>query len=143
MKLTQDRFTPAEFARTIHAVTSQPDTKFEDTLKPEYWTHVASKMRAKDRIELTAEDGTWFAELFVVAAAANWAKVSVLRFVELAEAKPGTKSSTPEQFVASWGGPKNLWRVNRKSDKALLKDGFESKELAQAWITEHEASLMV
>ena len=143
MKLTPDRFQISEFARTVFAVTVPSGTRFEEVLEESFWAHVSSKMRPRDRIEILTEDCTWFAELFITAASANWAKVSVLRFVELNETPVAPTIATEDGFSVRWGGPKNKFQVVRSSDKEIVVSGIETKPLAQDWITAHETSHLV
>jgi len=56
----------AETVRSVYQITATAETKPEDLVKPEYWTHVARKLRMGDRIEVMAADATWYAELRVM-----------------------------------------------------------------------------
>lgn len=141
MKINVGNLKPAEFARNVFAATPDHGTVFEDILKPEYWAHVASKLHPTDRIELVAEDGSWFAELIVTAAARNWASVSVLRYVEISEAaKPAAKTA---QFEVAFKGQKLLHAVIRKSDKEIVKSGFAKAGEAAKWLEQYESSMLV
>lgn len=139
MKLTPERFHSAEFSRTVYSALVTYDTKFEEVLEEDFWTNVGAKLCPRDRIEVTSEDGTWFAELFVVACAATWTKVSTLRFVELTEAKSTPTSAKADSYIVSWSGPHTRFRVVRKSDKAVMKDGIATRPEAVAWVAQHEA----
>lgn len=138
MKLTINRFQSAEFTRHIWVVTPEHGTAFEDVLKPEYWSHVSAKMRPTDRIEVNAEDGSYFAELIIIAAGRQWAKVSVLRKVDLERATEGNGDA---QFEVKWGGPHHKYRVIRLSDGHVIKDSFPDKEEANKYIAQHIKTL--
>lgn len=131
MKLIESQFTSAEFSRNLWTVTPEPGTAFETVLKPEYWAHVAKKLRRGDRIEVLSEDNSYFAELIVLSAAPLWAKVAVLRNVELATA-PKAEASQDDFEIKHRG--KMKWSVLRKSDKAILKEGLDTREQAEAWL---------
>lgn len=144
-KLQPPRLRAAEFERTIYTATPEHGTVFEDMLKPQYWANVAYKFKPGDRIEITAENGDWFAELMVVAAARLWAKVAVLRYVELAEAKltEGQAASDlvgldpVDDYEVKWSGPSVKWRVLRKADNHPLRDGFQTKDEAENWLKDY------
>lgn len=133
MKIIDPQFKPAEFCRTVWSATPESGTTLEMMGDPAYWTHVASKLRKGDRIEVTAADGTWFAEFYIKSANKVEAHVALMRKVELSKstAKAETEDE-PEYIVKHYGGGK--WRVMRTEDKAILESDLPSKEKAQAWL---------
>lgn len=141
MSLMQDRIKPAEYVRNVFAVVLPQGTKFEDVKDPAFWAHTASKLHPTDRIEVLDEEGTFFAELLVVACARNWAKVSVLRFHELTESIPDAKQQTSDAMKEERAKYKVDWqqgtkaRVIRLSDKQTLVDNLPSKADAEKWLT--------
>lgn len=145
IKLQPTRLKTAEFERTIYAVSPEDGTKFEGMLHPAYWANVAQKFKTGDRIEVTAENGDWFAELMVVASARLWAKVVPLRFVELSAAPiPAHDSEAPSQdgpdtkdFEVGYAGVKAKWRVVRKADKQTMRGGFQTKNEAEKWLDDY------
>lgn len=141
MKITQDRFKLAETVRMTHVIAPHQGTKVEDLTDPAYWAHVSAKMHAGDHIEAVAEDGTWFAELLVVRAERNWAKVALLRKVDLVATSVEVNPADFEEHYVKWGGVTTKFRVHRKKDKEVLRDGFDSAELANAWLAEHRKTL--
>lgn len=139
MKLTMNNMQEADFTRNIFAITPEQGTTLQDMLKPEYWAHVATKLRPNSRIEVVAEDSTWFAELFVVSVGRTWAQVSLLRFVELTESVvPAIPSA---KFVIKWRGAKHKHCVMRVADNAVLHDGFATAADANKWMVEYEAQI--
>jgi len=131
----------AEFERTIYTVTPEHGTQFEAMLQPKYWANVAYKFKPGDRIEVTAENGEWYAELMVIACARLWAKVAPLRFVELTEAAPAgeaaAESDPANDYKVGWGGNSAKWRVTRESDKQVLRDKFQTREEAESWLKDY------
>jgi len=140
-QLTNGRFQLAEYVRNDFVATPEAGTSHEDLLKPEYWAHVAADLRPGCIIQAIPEDNTYFAEYFVIACARNWAKVSLLRFVELAEAK----ADIPEEkgaFEVNFGGPVQKWRFIRVADKQVIKSGFATKAEALKEMADYENALL-
>ena len=127
----------AEYVRNIFSATPPAGTKYEDMLKPEYWTHIAATLHPTDRIEVIPEDGVWFAELIVISCGKNWAKVYPLRFVELSESAP-EEAPVAGKYYVKWRGEVHKHGVIRFSDKVVVKSGFPTAAEAKAWLAEHE-----
>lgn len=152
MALTAERIKLAEFSRNIFAISPEPNVKLADMLQPAFWSHVAAKLHPSDRIEVIAEDSTYFAELYVVSCGRNWAKVSVLRMHELTEdrpqnaGEPTTSAEVPTAdaaHIVQWVGGQEKARVLRLVDKAVIKSGFATKKDAAEWLDKYEAELAV
>ena len=141
-KLTPDRFKQAEYTRNIFAMTPAPNTEVEHLIKPEYWSHVAKMMNPTDRVEVVAEDNSWFAEVLIMSTGPNWARVKLLRHVSLVE--KATKADAPiaenPQFEVNYGGVSAKHRVVRLSDKSVIKDGFATKAEAVKYMQDYELS---
>jgi hypothetical protein len=131
MKLIESRLKLAEYARSIHHVTPEPGTPLREMLKPEYWAHVARKMKVGDRIEVDAEERTWFAELYVRGVTPTSVAVVIMRTVEFN--KPESEEDAGAEYSAKHAG-RGVWRVIRNSDKAIVQDSFPTKEAAESWI---------
>jgi hypothetical protein len=139
--LIKPRFKPADYARRIHVATVEPGVTLEDVLEASFWSHVAREMQPFDHVEIIADTCEWWAELLVLDVGQTWAKVTSLRFVELAPAKDAPPSEVSEADEAAYeiryAGPHALHQVIRKSDRAVLKDSLRSKTDAQTWLREH------
>jgi len=125
----------AEYDRQEWIVNAEPGHTIEDLMKPGYWAHMAQQMTAYDHIEVRAEDGSWVAELLVVQVDRMWAKVVLKSKFDF------TVTEDPEelnQHVVEWKGPQHRFAVIRTSDREKIKDGFQNKEEAAAWMREHE-----
>ncbi len=133
-QLATNRIQFAEQMRNIWYVTPEVNTPFEALLDPKYWAHVSAKFRPRDRIEVDAEDGSYFAELLVVDAGRLFAKVVVLRKHELV---PVEIQDLSPDFEVKWAGPHAKWRVVRKKDRGSLKDGFENRQDAEMYLASH------
>lgn len=132
-KIIAPQFKEAEYIRRVWCASPEQGVTVEDMLVPSFWAHVAKQLRAGDRIEVVAKDGAWFAELFVRSASDNGAKVAVLRAVKLTEEVLAVES---EDYEIKYRGNAK-WSVVRKSDKAVLADGQETKEQAAEWLADH------
>ena len=137
--LSPDRIKEAEFVRTVFAVAVPAGTTLAEMASPAYWTHVAARLQNGSRLEVTPEDGAWYAELYVVACAKTWAKTVLLRQVALESSEP-----LPDEthgFTIAWGGNLKKFRVVRDSDKAELKAEFPTKREAGAWLDNYLLAL--
>lgn len=133
-----DRLRGAEFERNVHvAVPGQADT-VDDMLDPGYWAHVAPKFKPYDKIEVRAEDGTYYAELLVLACDRAWAKVHVLTWHELSSADIAlTQAAAASSLFEVRFRPGPRWHVVRKSDsQTMFRDGKDRAE-AESWVREY------
>jgi hypothetical protein len=132
----------AEFARTVYSVSVPSGTTVAEMLEPESWMHVASKLRPTDRLEIVPEDGAWFAEVFVVSAGKNWAKVQPLRVIELREVEQRPADIKPE-FEIKYGSAKTKFRVIRLKDNQIVRENFADYAAAAHWLSEHQKSMVL
>lgn len=137
-KLHGSRFGLAEHKRRIWSIVPEHGTEFDEILKPSYWAHVAKQLRITDRIEVHAEDGCYFAELIVRDAGNLFASVGVLRKIDLDTVKSGNAEAG---YDVAWKGPHRKFAVIRLSDDAIVKDGFDAKPAALAWLAGNLKSL--
>ncbi|RWF78989.1 MAG: hypothetical protein EOS26_03210 [Mesorhizobium sp.] len=108
-------------------------------LDPKWWVHVAKQLRVDSRIEVMSFDRSWFAELVVLEVGSGGFGGCRLAFI-LGPVALSNDREIPKPAVNEprWGGPASKWQVVRVQDKKVLKDGFELKEEAAAWITERD-----
>lgn len=132
--LRESRINFIEFARQAHHVVPEDGTAFSDILKDEYWSLVGHKFKPGDIVEIHAEDGSYFAELYVRAAGRNWAKMALLRKVDL---EPVAIALGSPEFEAAWKGPHRKFSVVRLSDNQIIKDSFDTREQAIDYIKSH------
>lgn len=133
-QLATDRIQFAQHMRNVWYVTPEAGTPIEALLEPQFWAHVSSKMKPRDRIEVDAEDGSYFVELRVEDAGRLFAKVVVLRQCNLGVTEQ--KEDSPD-FKVMWAGPHAKWRIVRSKDRGLLKDGFETRQDADLYLASH------
>lgn len=132
--IRESRINYIEFARQSHHVVPEDGTAFEDVLKDAYWSLVGYKFKPGDLVEVHAEDGSYFAELYVRAAGRNWAKMALLRKIDL---EPVAVAIGSPEFEATWKGPHRKFSVVRLSDNQIIKDGYETREQAIEYIKSH------
>jgi hypothetical protein len=125
----------AEHMRAIHFAQG-PLLPLADAVKamkdPAFWANVSTRLQPNNRIEAMPEDGSYFVEFMVRSAGPNWAYVEVLR--EHAFISAETVIAKAKDAEVNWGGPAHKWRVQRPSDKAVLKAGFDTPEQAGSWL---------
>jgi hypothetical protein len=124
----------AEQKRAVWQAFAPPECCPEDLLRPESWAHVARKVEPFSRIEVLAEDGTWWAEYMILLVGPNWVKVALMRQHDFRAV--AVQASDPETLEVNYI-PARKWRVLRKSDGAVLREGLATKEEANAWKQEH------
>lgn len=130
MKILPTLIKPSEYVRTVFSVTAKHGQEFNDFKEPDSWAHVANTLRKFDRVEITAEDGSFFAEGIVTKVTKVSAHIHFFTHVELS--KTSDKPIEKEQAYACEFAGKHKWRVIRTSDKEIVEIGIETKEDAQA-----------
>jgi hypothetical protein len=133
------RMQEAEFARAVHVVTADAEHLPQDLERQDYWAHVAQNLRPWTRLEVRADDGTWYAECLVLEAGRNWANVKVLQpsTTSRPPTSPQTQAAIAEEYArlpyeVSFRGEHELWGVIRKSDNAVMHDKEGTKAGADA-----------
>lgn len=139
LKINVTRFTGAEYARSVHVVTAEqkmPASRFSEA---DAWANIANRLNVGDFVEVTADDGTWWAEFLIRAVGHNWASAKMLRYVPLSTSDvEQTKAGMDyDDFFIENRGAHVKWRVVRKSDKANIKEGCQTREIAMEWLTQH------
>ena len=118
-------------ARNIWQVKPEIAAEVKDLLDPNYWAHVARRMRAGDRIEAVPDDRHYFAEFFVLAAATNWAKLVLIREVTLIK---DNKAVEKDGYIVKFAG-RHRWRVEKGGE--ILSKNHDDQKSAAAWLANH------
>jgi len=121
----------SSYARTVWQVKPEIAATVDDLLDQNYWAHVAHRMRAGHRIEAIPADRHYFAEFFVLAASTNWAKVILLRKVDLIK---DNQSIEKEGYIVKFAG-QHRWRVEK--DGSILSKDHDDQKSAAAWLANH------
>lgn len=136
VSLNPARMKPAEYNRTVFSVSIEHNITKEDLLLPQFWAHVAMSMKVNDRVEAFAEDGSFYAELLVVASDRTWAKMHMLSYHDLTKIVMDLGDDVMNEYLIKFKGPK-AWCVIRKSDNAILNDKMHSDDDAKKWLEVH------
>ena len=136
--LDESRFRLAELDRQDWIANADEGTKIEDVLDPAYWCLLAPKLKPFDHIEVRADDGSWIANLIVLATARTWARVKILNKFDLSTKSLDYESNTHK---VAFKGPQRKWSVIRTSDGEYVKEGFAAKIEAEQWLVNYESNL--
>lgn len=128
-----------QFIRNIWCVKPSESQRFEDLLQPLYWSHVAAKLRAKDKLEILPVDNSYYAELLVISTTPTSAKVEVINFVDFRQKEEEKSSSSVvgSGYSVHWRGPSAKWSVERNIDKHRVQAQFATEEEANEFLKEH------
>lgn len=141
-KIIASRVTAAEYARQCHRVTPEAGSKLSDMLVPSYWAHVAAKLHEGDFVEILPEDKAWYAQGIVMSCSQVHARIEVLVSKVLAEEAKPEVAAKDEPFEITFKGPSRKWSILRVEDKAVVKEQFDSKKDANAWLEANRTELV-
>ena len=134
-------FKLASSARNVWHVYVGVATKLEDVLKPEFWAHVAMRLKPGDYIEVVREDGVFVATVRVLQADNLWAKVEPVTLpIQRQEEKVDLPPSATEDYSIEWRG-RGKHSVVRKSDNVVVQSGMDSRLDAEIWLKQHLKAL--
>lgn len=137
-KILEKEITTVEFARQTLVANPNAGTTLQDLQAPEYWTHIARKLKPHDIIEVIPQDTAYYAKLLVIDSDKLWARVFVLEYKEIAAASSG--QSTPnkrDNYKVVWGGGAVKFRVHNASDNSLASEqSFVDRDSAEEYITQ-------
>jgi TusA-related sulfurtransferase len=122
----------AEFSRRVYCVNVLPSTTVEDLVNPNFWTHVAMKLRPGDMIEVLSDDKAFCAKLVVRSARRLDATVSLVYWKDLEIADV---SQIASEYEIVFRGAKSRWSILKGSD--VLKSCFDTRNQAEAYLADH------
>lgn len=136
--IPQGRMQLAEHGRNVWFIIAESSEHPQDFLEPEFYAHVAKDLAPMDRIEITTDDGQYWAELLVHTCDRTWAKVHLLREVKMeAVEQPSDDGSYEVRYL----GKHRKWCVIRASDKSTLREGEPDKATAVAWLENYKRTV--
>lgn len=138
-RFQQARLQPAESSYQRFALLVEAGTTRADLERTSAWEHIARFFRLGDEVRVKCEDGSFIAYLLVAAVGPKDVKMHVLDFIELTPIDP-TSLDIPAGYDINWRGEIAKHSVLRGA--TVLKDGFESRALAQRWLTAHLQSML-
>ena len=141
LQLNGNRMKRAETFRTLWAVNAQPGTIKEDLVQSSYWSHIASLLNPLDRLEVRADDASFFGEYLVISCGRTWAKVKQLAWVDLVDVAKDDDDLS--EYKYKYRGPHAKHSVIRSSDSTLMVEKLKSRDEALAWISEHQRNLVI
>lgn len=130
VQLKDARLKESDFVRIWWVATVEHGVTREDILRPDFWAQTALKLKPYNRIDVQADDGSFFAEYLVLTCDKTYATLKELSWTELNTAKEAPN----EEFYPKWGGPHLKWRIIRSSDNEAVMEMLDSKDLAIAEI---------
>lgn len=133
-ELNPSRMKECEFERTTYVATAHEQTQPEDLLEPEYWSHVAEKLKPWDKIEARADDGSWYAEYLVLDTSCRWARLALLAKYDLTTSDVSLSQAARDEYKIEWKGPARKFCVIRNSDNAMVHEGEQTKVGAHQWL---------
>lgn len=132
--LLPNQLVQAEMARNIWRVHLESAMRPEDFMKSEAYAHVAKMLGRGDRLEVLAQDSSWYGEFLVRSVEGPNVQIGVLKFEKFGS----TDLLAYEDYLVDWN-PTARARVIRKSDNHIMVEGLPSKEAAEAWLRERSA----
>lgn len=138
-KIMISRFTSAEHVRNTWQVMAEPGMAPEDLLDPNAWGNVAEQLKPFDLIAAHADDSTWWAEYLVTDVGRLHARVHLLRKADWGRAPASEAVTRQDEYDVKHRGIRK-WSVLRKADNAVLRDGYATREEAEAYLVSHVRS---
>jgi hypothetical protein len=134
--LQPHRFALAESKRLDYVMDVPAGVPLSRVMEPDFFAHITALLRPWYRIEVRAEDGSYFAELLVRKVTREAAHCWLLRHVDLSAQLGKVSLPTAADFKIEFGGG-DKWRVVRLSDMEKMHKGEPTREDAQAWLDQH------
>lgn len=134
-QLNPIRMQLAEHKRNVWDVTVEQNVSIPMMEDPQFWAHIAEKLKPKDKIEVTDDEMSFYAEFIVIAAERSWAHVRRLSLVPLISPED-VPQDVDVGYTMKWRGPYHLWSVIRTSDHAVIKSGMQREE-CKVWLDEY------
>lgn len=135
-RIKESQMAVAEYARQDLIVTPEQGTTIEEMQAPEYWVHIARRLRPMDRIEVRPADGMWWAELLVRVVETMAVRVHVLRLEVFGRTEGMTEIDIPDGYSVEHRGLEQ-WCVKRHSDQEIIHRREPSRLHAIAWLHGH------
>jgi hypothetical protein len=130
--LPTNRLRPAEVARNVWRVDVEPGTTVEDLKRRDFFGNMTRMLRRHDKIEVMSVDGSFEAELRVLAIGPKEAAVDVLFSRQRDSALDPDALAMPAGYAIEWAGDIAKHRVLRGRD--VVKEGFDTRAAAQTWL---------
>lgn len=126
------RLMPKAHYVTEHSVFVALDVTPEHVLHPTFWANVAGKLQLGDEITICSEDMAWRMTVMVRGKTSVEAFVSQLSFHAFDAPAAVTSAAVP--YESAWRGPQRRFGVIRKDTGEMIKDGFQTRDMADQYI---------
>lgn len=135
-RVLQNQLQLAEHARLEYRVSPEEGVTIEDLLRAETWAHVTKSLKAGTLIDAVANDGSWYARLFVRSVKDLDVSIALLERHDF----DAVAAPAEDEFTFKWAGPSAKFRIIRNSDKAVMAEGLESKGACAEWLKTPKAA---
>lgn len=144
-KLPAGRMYPAENKRNVWFAEVENRAAFDDLESPEFWSHVAAKLRTRDLIEVWTRDNSAVATCRVAHqerhGLAAIARVKMVLIEELSAPKPiAAPADEDPEYKIDWT-EKTQFRVIQKSTRKPLKEGMGTRAEAELYVEQLKVKL--
>lgn len=131
-QLSVSRFYPEKVQGALARAVVEDDVTDADLVAPEFWAHVAARLRRFQRVEVLNEAGRWVGEVCVADCGRVWARVVVVFMVNLEAPAEGTRDADPRAGYRIEFRAHERFRIRRMSDDAIIESGLATKRDAEA-----------
>ena len=138
-KLAQSDVSLFETSSLIYNIVVPTGTDQEELFKPIFWSHVARQIKPMYHIYATTRGGEWFGWYLVIYADDYQVRLKKLLWEPLEPMAEMDLDGDP--YAVAWISPPSKWGIRRKSDKEIVKDGFQTKGMAVEWKNQNLSSL--
>jgi hypothetical protein len=125
----------------VHQVIAPKGTPVEMLLEPSFWRGCTAKVGRHDRLEVTTDDGEYFAELMVLGLdPGNGLIVQALRGVALLEVAglfDNVAQPNRRNLQGRYGGPHRKWCVVNPGGR-VIAEGLPDAIAVRTWIDNYE-----
>lgn len=133
-KLLPARFKAAAQVSNDWSAVVEAGTSFDQVKDdPAFWSHVQRFVRVGDIVHVRADDGAFYARLYVRAAGAVGVTVESLEHHDFS--KLAAVADTGDEYKVEWAGPHHKFRIMRIADDVVMQSGFNDKVTALAAMT--------
>ena len=136
--LSEDRWSLEEHRDPGHWSCVPVGTTIEQLLEPSYWANVARNFRPRQSLTVHWDDGSQLAWLYVIDCGRNWLQLGVVMHKEIVAAK---RDTSRDDYDVAFNGPVDLFRITRRSDRAVIKAGFATEADAVRFLADYKRKL--
>lgn len=152
-QITRDRMKEVQFNRIRYEIILPSGIEPDDILPAAFWSHVAEDFLAAKlqgstvEIVALAEDLKWEAELRVVDAGTNWAKVVFKttedgkRLITKLGGLQAHKIALLAGHTVNYAGVFAKWRIVRDADGRVLSEKHNTEGDAYRWLSDYAKSI--